>query len=61
MQVIADVADIDAKTAGIIARVLQPFLSISILFMIIRIVLSWYPQVRSLKAACLAVLLSMNS
>ncbi len=46
MQVLWDLADIDAKTAGLLARILQPFLSIGILLMIIRIVLSWYPQVK---------------
>ena len=45
LQVFGDVADIDAKTAKLLATILQPFLSIGILLMIIRIVLSWYPQV----------------
>ncbi|BDA47560.1 Protein COFACTOR ASSEMBLY OF COMPLEX C SUBUNIT B CCB3, chloroplastic [Coccomyxa sp. Obi] len=44
-QVLWDLADIDARTAGLLARILQPFLSIGILLMIIRIVLSWYPQI----------------
>lgn len=47
VQVLWDLADIDARTAGLLARILQPFLSIGILLMIIRIVLSWYPQVIS--------------
>ena len=46
LQVLGDIADIDADTAKLLATVLQPFLSISILLMIIRIVLSWYPQVK---------------
>ena len=45
LQVLWEIADIDAKTAGLLAKILQPFLSIGILLMIIRIVLSWYPQV----------------
>ncbi|CAL5220796.1 g2869 [Coccomyxa viridis] len=45
VQVLGDIADIDANTAKLLATVLQPFLSISILLMIIRIVLSWYPQI----------------
>ena len=53
MQVLGDLADIDANTAKLLATVLQPFLSISILLMIIRIVLSWYPQVR-LTDPCMA-------
>ena len=43
------VADIDAQTAGKIATVLSPVLSVSILFMIVRIVLSWYPQLDGKK------------
>ena len=44
-----ELADIDAKTAGTLAAVLRPVLSVGILLMIVRIVLSWYPQVRVLK------------
>lgn len=47
LQALWEVADIDARTAGLLAKILQPFLSIGILLMIIRIVLSWYPQVHS--------------
>lgn len=47
--VVADIADIDAKTAGAIAFVLGPFLSVGILLMIVRIVLSWYPQLDGKK------------
>lgn len=50
LQILWDVADIDARTAGLLAAVLQPFLSIGILLMIIRIVLSWYPQVSMLSS-----------
>ena len=45
-QLLYQLADIDKQTAGTIAFVLQPVLSISTLLMIVRIVLSWYPQVR---------------
>ena len=44
-----ELADIDAKTAGTLATVLRPVLSVGILLMIVRIVLSWYPQVRVLE------------
>jgi uncharacterized protein YggT (Ycf19 family) len=37
-------ADMDAKTAGSVAAVLGPFLAFSILLMICRIPLSWYPN-----------------
>ena len=40
-----ELADIDAKTAGAIARVVQPLLAVAQLLMIVRIILSWYPQV----------------
>lgn len=40
-----ELADIDAKTAGAIARVVQPLLAVAQLLLIVRIVLSWYPQV----------------
>ena len=46
LQAVGDLADIDAKTAKLLATLLQPFLSIGILLMVVRIVLSWYPQVR---------------
>ena len=39
-----ELADLDAKTAGLLARVLQPVLAVAQLLMIVRIVLSWYPQ-----------------
>ena len=44
-RLVAELADLDAKTAATIAVVLRPVLSISTLLMIVRIVLSWYPQV----------------
>ena len=46
-QAVSELADIDAKTAGTLAAVLRPVLSVGILLMIVRIVLSWYPQVTS--------------
>ena len=51
-QLLYQLADIDKQTAGAIAFVLQPVLSVSTLLMISRIVLSWYPQV------CFALLVS---
>ncbi|CAK0783294.1 hypothetical protein CVIRNUC_006493 [Coccomyxa viridis] len=45
VQAVGDLADIDAKTAKLLATLLQPFLSIGILLMVVRIVLSWYPQI----------------
>lgn len=57
LQVMGDIADIDAKTAKLLATILQPFLSVSILLMIIRIVLSWYPQV---SASCTLLALSIR-
>ena len=50
LQAVGDLADIDAKTAKLLATLLQPFLSIGILLMVVRIVLSWYPQVRPLPS-----------
>ena len=46
-QALFELADVDAKTAGTLAAVLRPVLSVGILLMIVRIVLSWYPQVWS--------------
>ncbi len=40
----ANYADMDAKTAGTVASFLAPFLTLSILLMICRIPLSWYPN-----------------
>lgn len=48
-----ELADLDAKTAGAIARVVQPLLAVAQLLMIVRIVLSWYPQACShLSLSC---------
>lgn len=44
-----EVADMDAKTAATIALILRPVLSISTLLMIVRIVLTWYPQVKPVR------------
>ena len=46
---IYQLADIDAKTAGSIATILGPALAVSTLLMIVRIVLSWYPQLDGKK------------
>jgi hypothetical protein len=42
-----DIADIDAATARTIAQVVQPFLVVTQLLMISRIVLSWCAQAQS--------------
>lgn len=47
-----DLADMDAATAGTLARILQPLLAVSQLLMISRIVLSWYPQVAFCICVC---------
>ena len=43
------VADLDPATAGTIAAVLKPTLSIGSLLMIVRIVMTWYPDVDATK------------
>lgn len=48
-QLIADLADLDPATAGTIAAVLKPTLSIGSLLMIVRIVMTWYPDVDATK------------
>ena len=48
-QVLYDLADIDAKTAGTIAKFLGPLLTIGQLLMIVRIVLTWYPNINGGK------------
>ena len=42
-------ADMDAKTASLVASILAPVLTISILLMICRIPLSWYPNLNVKK------------
>ena len=44
-EVLYELADIDAKTAATIASLLGPVLNIGQLLMIVRIVLSWYPNI----------------
>ena len=44
-EVLNELADIDAKTAGTIASLLGPVLNLGQLLMIVRIVLSWYPNI----------------
>lgn len=43
------IADMDAKTASLVASILAPILTISILLMICRIPLSWYPNLNVKK------------
>lgn len=49
MTLVADLADLDPASAGIIAAVLKPTLSIGSLLMIVRIVMTWYPEVDATK------------
>ena len=44
-EVLYELADVDAKTASTIASLLGPVLSVGQLLMIVRIVLSWYPNI----------------
>jgi len=44
-----DVAAVDPATAGILSAILRPVLSIASLLMIVRIVLTWYPEVDATK------------
>lgn len=46
---ITDLAALDSATAGLLAAVLRPVLSLSSLLMIVRIVLTWYPEVDATK------------
>lgn len=39
-----ELAALDSKTAGSLSLVLKPVLSIASLLMIVRIVMSWYPE-----------------
>ena len=42
---IFELADLDSKTAGAVSAVLKPVLSVASLLMIVRIVMSWYPEI----------------
>lgn len=44
-EILYELADIDGKTAATIASLLGPVLNIGQLLMIVRIVLSWYPNI----------------
>jgi YggT family protein len=48
-QAIYEVAALNSATAGAIAAILRPTLSIGSLLMIVRIVLTWYPEVDAKK------------
>ncbi|KAI3435001.1 hypothetical protein D9Q98_003053 [Chlorella vulgaris] len=43
-QAVYELAALDSKTAGSLSLVLKPVLSIASLLMIVRIVMSWYPE-----------------
>lgn len=45
VQVVYELAALDSKTAGALSLVLKPTLSIASLLMIVRIVMSWYPEI----------------
>lgn len=44
-QLVADLAALDSASAAALASVLRPLLSLSSLLMIVRVVLSWYPEI----------------
>ncbi|GAB4815607.1 hypothetical protein N2152v2_008063 [Parachlorella kessleri] len=44
-ELIFELADLDSKTAGAVSAVLRPVLSVACLLMIVRIVMSWYPEI----------------
>lgn len=44
-QVVYELAALDSATAGTLAAVLKPALSLASLLMIVRIVMSWYPEI----------------
>lgn len=43
-QLLADLALLDAQSAGVLSTILKPALSLASLLMIVRIVMSWYPE-----------------
>ncbi|KAL4425213.1 hypothetical protein ABPG75_009229 [Micractinium tetrahymenae] len=43
-QLVADLALLDAQSAGLLSAILKPALSLTSLLMIVRIVMSWYPE-----------------
>ena len=48
-QAVYDLAGLNSATAGTLATILRPVLSISSLLMIVRIVLTWYPEIDATK------------
>lgn len=48
-QTVYDLAGLDSATAGLLATILRPVLSISSLLMIVRIVMTWYPEIDATK------------
>lgn len=46
---IYELAGIDGSTAGVIGLVLRPVMAVSILLMLVRVVLSWFPEADSKK------------
>lgn len=45
VNVILELAELDSKTAGAISGVLKPALTVASVLMIVRIVMSWYPEI----------------
>ena len=48
-QVLYDIADLNSANAALISLLLRPVLSLSSLFMIVRIVMTWYPEIDATK------------
>lgn len=48
-QPVLELADIDPATAGTLSALLRPVLSVSSLLMIVRIVMTWYPEIDATK------------
>lgn len=44
-----ELAALDSKTAGALSAVLRPLLSLGSLLMIVRIVMTWYPELNGTK------------
>ena len=48
-QAVFDLAGLDSATAGTLSAVLKPVLSLASLLMIVRIIMTWYPEVDATK------------
>lgn len=45
VDLVLELAELDSKTAGTLSAVLKPLLSLASVLMIVRIVMSWYPEI----------------